>query len=126
MWPFQRKRDPILTDLLAELKAIRDLKETQSEPNSLQFGSDAVLLRLESLEGRFEELRGQCLRHLQSASQRLKLAERKEEELEGEVDLAPGNGQMPLPLPQQEAPISDMEWARRELFKRGELPVTGG
>lgn len=128
---FRRKRDSALNDVATELKTLRDFLETSmrvadqvAAPSPSE--SDLVL-RIESLEGRFEELRGQCLRHLQSASQRLKLAERKEEELEDEGQLpAPLNGnQLQLPVAEQPEELSELDWARRQLLARGETPVTG-
>jgi hypothetical protein len=128
---FRGKGDSALNDVAGELKTLRDLLETQVRLQDqvappLASESDYVL-RLESLEGRFEELRGQCLRHLQSASQRLKLAERKEEELEDAGELpAPFNGnQMQLPVEEVEEAVSDLDWARRQLLSVGETPVTG-
>lgn len=131
MWPFSRRPDSALKDVAAELKGLRDFlstRDTLEEPARIAAEPDSdLILRLESLEGRFEELRGQCLRHLQSASQRLKLAERKEEELEdaGEMPVPPNGSQITLPIPEDAEPVSDLEWARREMMRRGETPVTG-
>tara|TARA_B100001123_G_C15324682_1_gene1029111 strand:+ start:2406 stop:2657 length:252 start_codon:yes stop_codon:yes gene_type:complete len=82
---------------------------------------------MESLENRFEELRGMCLRHVQSASQRLKRAE----DLHGEREL---NGEdmvgAPVPPPPPDsngvAPeddISDLQWGVQQLRARGESAI---
>lgn len=128
---FRGRRDSALNDVAAEMRNLRDLLETRSalqDNGATQQTADSdLVLRLESLEGRFEELRGQCLRHLQMASQRLKLAERKEEEMEDAGELEPGgNGaQMTFPMQPEPEPQDDMEWARAQLRARGETPITG-
>jgi hypothetical protein len=59
------------------------------------------------------------------ASQRLKLAERKEEDAEDE-DEPRAAPQLPLPLSDQDEQLSDREWAIRKLRERGETPIFGG
>jgi hypothetical protein len=118
------KKDSFSSELVTELRALRESIEADpvempdSDSTPLQ-----LLERLDSLENRFEELRGMCLRQLQSASQRLKLAERKEESFEDEPTPTVQPAQFPAREMAQPDPTSDLEWAAAQIRARGEQPI---
>lgn len=123
----RQKSDPVTSDLVNALQAIHEKLDNISEPQEeLPTTSFAVVERMESLENRFEELRGMCLRHVQSASQRLKRAE----EVSGEREL---NGDGPIeaspipPMPEEngvhDEEISDLQWGVQQLRARGQSAV---
>ena len=122
MFPFSKhKPDPLVTDLAAELRLLREAITAPAEDTEEPILTPVGLVeRLDSLENRFEELRGTCLRHLQSASQRLKLAESKEDDLEGTNGVAP---LLPLPNATPEKQMTPLEYAAQALRDRGESPI---
>lgn len=125
MWRFKKRQDgSITTDLITEMRLLRE--SVQPAPEAVTDSvvtPGEVLERLDTLENRFEELRGTCLRHLQSASQRLKLAERKEEAMELDEDSQP---LMPLasPLaPSDNGVETPLQAAARKVRASGEQAI---
>jgi len=126
-WSKRKNPEPVSTELVDACRAINEKLSKLSEPDDdLATTSYAVVERMESLENRFEELRGMCLRHVQSASQRLKRAEDLTEEREF-------NGDPPSEI--SEAPpmhsengvsddeISDLQWGVQQLRARGQSAI---
>jgi len=128
-WLKGRKPDPVIGEIASALRDLKDAFEAPlavtPEPEETSLG---LVERLDSLENRFEELRGTCLRHLQSASQRLKLAERKEEEMEL-GDEGATNPLVPAPeysvenAPSSQGYTDNLRWAADQLRARGEAPI---
>ena len=128
-WPWQRKSDSLVSDVASALRSLDERLDQISQPErDLPTTSFAMVERMESLENRFEELRGMCLRHVQSASQRLKRAEdmHGERELNGE-DMAVGAAIPPLPPETNgtaaEDEVSDLQWGVQQLRARGESAI---
>ena len=126
-WPGFRKPDPLLTKIgitLEHLEAAISAPvddRPDPDPTSIQ-----LVERVDSLENRFEELRGTVLRHLQSASQRLKRQQDLQDDIEEE---------QPSTLPIQfdaaenpendvtNGPADDLQWAISQMRKRGESAI---
>jgi len=118
---FKRKPDPLLAQMAVAIERLTVARapsdEPMIDPKETVF---ALIERQDSIENRFEELRGTVLRHLQMSSQRLNMAERKEEEAEDEG----------LPLPQLPGVIApsnetenDLAYATRVLRENGISPI---
>ena len=126
-WLGSRKPDPIISDVVTELRALREAFASETAPES-DSGPTSIQLveRMDSLENRFEELRGTCLRHLQSASQRMKRAEDLADIMD---DDAPDSQPVPVPLvtpngqPEQPEGEDDLRWAQEMIRARGTDPI---
>ena len=125
-WTRNRKPDPLLSDVVSTLahlsQAIEGLRPAaeESAPTSLGLAE-----RQDSLENRFEELRGTCLRHLQSASQRLARADQLHEEMEDEGEL-PTTVPVQHEIPQEPDPangMSDLEFVKEKIRAGGGMPI---
>jgi hypothetical protein len=120
-----QKPDPTLTKVALVLERLEGAMEAagdgkpDSETTSIQ-----LVERVDSLENRFEELRGTVLRHLQSASQRLKKVQDLSDDLDDEQPQT-----LPIPFDQgPEAEVSgpenDLAWAADQMRKNGISPIT--
>jgi hypothetical protein len=122
----QRSRENLTRDVVSSLKTeLSDLVESSQGSSGVDDGSVLQLVaRVDALEGRFEELRLMCLRHLQSASQRLAKAEQLQEP--GDDD---PSEQIEMPMPAAEVgngaavPESDLDLAYRLVREAGEDPM---
>jgi len=126
-WRRSRKPDPLLTKVLLTLEhlqtaiAVPTNEKQEPDPTSIQ-----LVERVDSLENRFEELRGTVLRHLQSASQRLKRQQDLQDDIEEEQPPT-----LPIQFDPQEnmenddshSPSDDLQWAIAQMRKRGEQPI---
>lgn len=116
----KRKPDPLIAQMAVTLDRLTSaVSRPDVSSDDLKETPYPLLERLDSLENRFEELRGTCLRHLQSASQRLKLVEQKEEQIEDEGGVTP---QLPN-IQTESAEESDLEYASRLLRGQGVQPL---
>ena len=126
-WLGSRKPDPIITDVVTELRALREAFASETAPEAASGPTSIQLVeRMDSLENRFEELRGTCLRHLQSASQRMKRAEDLADIID---DDAPDSQPVTVPLvtpngqPEQPEGEDDLRWAQEMIRARGTDPI---
>lgn len=105
--------------------ALLDLRKDSGGTGNGEAAAPAQLVaRVEACELRVEQLAEQVLRHLQMASQRLKLAERKEKALADlDEEEEPSRPQMQLPLQEPPADEDDFSWARKQLRARGIDPM---
>jgi len=116
--------DPVALAMIQKLDQLTtmlapdpDLKETSGSLGQLKN-------QVDELEMRFETLKTQCLRHLQSASQRLKRAQELEEIDEPEENRPAA--ELPAELQNQEAEEqSDFAWAEQQLRAQGIQPIAG-
>lgn len=126
-WLRSRKPDPLLTKIALTLEHLESAivaptdEKPDSDPTSIQ-----LVERVDSLENRFEELRGTVLRHLQSASQRLKRQQDLQDDVEEEAPTTvpiqydpPENGE----VGDVNSPESDLKWAVEQMRKRGEQAI---
>lgn len=123
-WRQKTKNDSVLAEVATALRDVRDAIEAPPAPVEEPDSTSIQLVeRLDSIENRFEELRGVCLRHLQSASQRLKLAEKKESDAEFDDDTPM---QLPIPAPVSDNAtndVTDLQWAAQKIRERGESAI---
>jgi chromosome segregation ATPase len=121
-WKFW-KRSSELTPLTEALNGVIDELQAKHLPAESQSSTSERLRDIETtvegLELRFEQLKEECLRHLQRGSQRLKRAQQLTEEIEEEGPRAP-SPQLPFP---EEAEMDDVQWAQDQIRKRGEAPI---
>lgn len=103
------------------------LNESKGDSGGTSEAEPDLRQRIDTIELRFEALRVECLRHVQSASQRLKLVERKEEQLG--VDLEEDEPQMTLPAmplgPDPEREETDFEYGLRRMKETGVDSLAG-
>lgn len=125
-WKRKQKPDPLLSEVVSTLshlsQAIEGLRPVQEESAPTSLG---LAERQDSLENRFEELRGTCLRHLQSASQRLARADQLHEEMEDEGEL-PTTVPIQQPIPEEHDPVnglSDLEFVKEKIRAGGGQPI---
>ncbi len=125
-----KKQPPAVPEKSRELDLLEKLDhKLNSESTSIQSEETPSLLeRMEDIEFRFERLRKDSLRYLQSGNQtwkriqdRTDSEEIQEEELQAQADEVMGTGQEAA-APAVD-PNSDLEWAKQRMIAKGENPV---
>jgi hypothetical protein len=120
MFNFSRKRDSQFHSLAADIATISSRLAEGADTDSTSQRLADIETTVEALQIRQEQLKDECIRYLQRASQRMKRAEDLSE-TDPEETLTPLE-QLPLPFEAQ-AEEDDRTWAMSQMRARGETPL---
>lgn len=122
---FEKKQHLILQALSEQIAQLSTKLTPESDPNHTGERLGELKNQFDDLELRFETLKTQCLRYLQTASRRLQ----KAQQLEGfeEDDEEPSTIPVPELNPHQveEESETDLEYVQKKLREQGIQPVSG-